>query len=127
MLITRDKPTDIKKIPPKEKKYQKQKIPGTFFTKYVVTKAKSSYLNELIGKLVDDEGTTLLQNVRDYAHYEDYTLAYHYCLSLIFRNFNQAELEVLFLISLLFFYKNLDKEGIKDLNDVFEFTYYQFE
>ena len=86
--ITRDKPINIKKIPPKKKKHQKQKISGTFFIKNIVTITKSSHLNEFIDKLVDSKGATLLLSARDYADYKDHILAYYYCLSLILKDFN---------------------------------------
>lgn len=68
-------------------------------------------LNELVDILADVEGATLLQGARDHADYEDRALACHYRLSLILRDFNRAELEVLFSTSLPSFYGKLDKDG----------------
>lgn len=70
-------------------------------------------------------GATFLQGVNNYTNYKDCALAYHYCLSIIFRDFNQAELDVLLSTSLLLFYGKCNKNGKKVLKDVFQSTYYQ--
>lgn len=58
-------------------------------------------------------------------------LVYYYCLSVILRRFNQAELKLLFLtlflIYLLSFYGKLDKERKRGLKGVFELAYHQIE
>lgn len=72
-------------------------------------------------------GSTFLQNAKDQADYKGYALAYYYHLSLIVRGFNQAELDVLFSISLPSFYGRCDKDGKKALKNTFESTYHKVE
>ena len=68
-----------------------------------------------------------LQNVRDQAEYKDYALAYHYCLFLIFYNFNQVELDILFSISLPSFYGRCNKDSKKALKNTFESAYHHIK
>lgn len=71
--------------------------------------------------------STFLQCIKNQANYKDHTLAYHYCLFLIFCGFNQAELDVLFSTNLSSFYGRGDKDDKKALRDAFESTYHQVE
>lgn len=70
-------------------------------------------------------GSTFFQAAKDQVDYEDRALVYYYCLSLIFRDFNQAELDFLFSISLSYFYGKGTKDGKKTWRDVFESAYNQ--
>ncbi len=111
-------------MPTKEKKSQKPKISGIPSTKEVVAEAKSPTVNNLEDDLADVVGSIFLQSTRDQMEYKDRTLAYHYCLSLIFCAFNQAELDVLFFISLPTFYGRCDKDGKKALRETFKSAYH---
>ena len=86
--------------PTKEKKSQKVKISGTPFTKETFAEAKRPNINDFVDDLANVVGLGFFQGARDQAEYKDCTLTYHYCLSLILRGFNQAELDVLFSTSL---------------------------
>ncbi len=122
---TRDPRTERNTTP--QKKPRKKKIPRTSSTKQAVTEAERLSLTNLVDKLADIPGATFLQGARDHVEYKDRALAYHYCLSIIFREFNQVELELLLLISLPLFYGKLDKEEKRGLKGVFESAYHQIE
>ncbi len=100
---------DTTTTPTKEKKSRKPKIPGIPSTKEAVAEAKRLAINDLVNDLTDVVDSMFLQSARDQAEYEDCALAYHYRLSLILCSFNQAELDVLFSTSLLFFMANMTK------------------
>ncbi len=113
--------------PTKEKKSRKPKIPGIPSTKEAVAEAKRLTVNDLVDDIADVVGSMFLQSARDQAEYEDCALAYYYCLSLILRGFNQAELDVLFSTSLPSFYGRCNKDGKKALKDAFESAYHHVE
>lgn len=75
-------------IPTKEKKSQKPKILSILSTKKAVAKAKCPVINDLIDDLANVVSSIFLQNTKDQVKYKDYVLAYYYCLSLIFCDFN---------------------------------------
>ena len=110
--------------PTKEKKSRKAKIPSIPSTKEAFAEAKRPNINDLINVLADVLGSTFLQGAKDQAEYKDRALAYHYGLFLIFRGFNQAELDVLFSTSLPSFYGKCNKDGKKALRDAFESMYH---
>ncbi len=118
---------DVTTTPIKEKKCRKPKIPSTPSIKEAVAEAKRLAVNDLVDDLADIVGSIFLQSARDQAKYEDCALAYHYCLSLILRGFNQAELDVLFSTSLPSFYGRCDKDGKKALRNAFESAYHHVE
>lgn len=68
-----------------------------------------------------------MQGAKNYVEYKDRVFIYYYRLSIIFKEFNQAKLKLLFLINLLLFYDKLDKKIKKWLKNVFELVYYQIE
>lgn len=108
---TRDSRT--KKNTTLQRKSRKEKIPGTLSIKQAVTEARRSSLTNIIDKLADILGATFLQEARDYIKYKDRAFIYHYHLFIIFKEFNQAELELLFLTSLPLCYNKLDKKEKK--------------
>lgn len=122
---TRDTSTKRNTIP--QKKSWKEKIPETSSTKQAVAEARRFSLIDLVNKLADVPGATFLQGARDHIEYEDRGLAYHYRLSIIFRKFNQAELELLFSTNLSLFYGKLSKDEKRGLKGVFELAYHQIE
>ena len=72
-------------------------------------------------------GSTFFQGAKDQADYKDCALAYYYRLFLILRDFNQAELDILFFTNLPFFYGRCNKDGKKALRDAFKSAYHQVE
>lgn len=76
----------------KEKKSQKLKIPSIPSIKKAVTEAKCPHVNDFIDDFANIVSSMFFQSAKDQVEYKDYTLVYHYCLSLILRSFNQTEL-----------------------------------
>ena len=95
--------------PTKKKKSQKPKILDTPLTKEAVAKAKYSIVNDFVDDLTNIMDSIFLSNIKDQTKYKNCALAYYYHLSLIFHSLNQAELDILFFISLPFFIADTTK------------------
>lgn len=122
---TRDRHTKKNTTP--QKKPQKDKIPETLFKKQVVTETRRLSLTNFVKKLADVLSATFWQGAKDHIEYKNRTFVYYYCLSIIFKKFNQAELELLFSTYLLLFYNKLDKKRKKELKGVFKLAQHQVE
>lgn len=108
----------------KGKKSWKPKFLGISSTKKDVVKAKRPAVNDFVDNLADIVSFIFLQNAKDQMKYKNYILAYHYRLLLIFYNFNQAELDVLFSTNLSFSYGKCNKDSKKALRDIFKSVYH---
>lgn len=114
-------------LPYQKKKIWKSKISGTLSTKEAFAKAKRLSINDFVDDLINVVGSIYLQSAKNQADYKDHILVYYYRLFLIFCDFNQAELNILFSTSLLSFYSKCIKDCKKAFKDIFESTYNQIK
>lgn len=108
-----------------EKKTQKSNIFSTPSTKKTIAEAKRLNINDLINDFANVMSSIFVQGVRNQANYKNCTLSYYYCLFFILYDLNQAVLDVLFSINLLFFYDKCDKNNEKALKNAFKSVYHQ--
>lgn len=108
----------------KEKKCQKVKILDISFTKKTIVEMKNSIVNNFADYFTNVISSTFFQDESNQAKYKNRALVYPYYLSLIFYDFNQVKLDILFSTSLLSFYSRCNIDSKKALKDVFESVYH---
>lgn len=75
---------------------QKTKILYSSSIKKAITKAKSFFIINFVDYLINIVDEIFFEDVKDCKHYKNCALAYCYCLSIIFYDFNWIKLNIWF-------------------------------